>query len=54
MFINETGISDEIKERIEALKTADKLTNSGFDWEEYKEVATQFDDMEEDDFKVEV
>lgn len=54
LYVNETGIADEIKERIEALKAADRLTNSGFDWDEYQEAAAQFDDMDEEDFKVEV
>lgn len=46
LYINETGIADEIAERIENLKTADKLTNSGFDWGEYEQFADEVDDNE--------
>ena len=46
LYINETGIADEINERIENLKVADKLTNSGFDWGEYEKFAEEQDDNE--------
>ena len=42
----------EINERIENLKTADKLTNSGFDWGEYDEFANSVDENEE--FNIEI
>lgn len=46
LYINEPGIADEIAERIENLKVADKLTNSGFDWGEYEQFASEVDDSE--------
>ncbi len=46
LYINETGIAEEIAERIENLKVADKLTNSGFDWGEYEEFSNSVDDNE--------
>lgn len=46
-YINETGIAEEIAERIENLKVADKLTNSGFDWGEYEKFADDVKDIEE-------
>lgn len=52
LYINETGISDEIAERIENLKIADKLTNSGFDWGEYEQFAESVDETEEFDIDV--
>lgn len=47
LYINETGVAEEIKERIENLKVADKLTNSGFDWGDYDAFADDVDDAEE-------
>lgn len=52
LYINETAIGEEIKERIENLKTADKITNSGFDWGEYQEFADGVDENEE--FNIEI
>lgn len=52
LYINETSIGEEINERIENLKTADKLTNSGFDWGEYDEFANSVDENEE--FNIEI
>jgi hypothetical protein len=52
LYINETSIGEEINERIENLKAADKLTNSGFDWGEYDEFANSVDENEE--FNVEI
>jgi len=46
LYINETGVAEEIKERVENLKVADKLTNSGFDWGEYEAFADEVDDNE--------
>ena len=46
LYINETGVADEINERIENLKVADRLTNSGFDWGEYEQFAEDVDDNE--------
>lgn len=51
-YINETGIAEEIAERIENLKIADKLTNSGFDWGEYEKFAESVDDVEEFDVDI--
>lgn len=51
-YINETGIAEEIAERIENLKIADKLTNSGFDWGEYEKFAESVDDIEEFDVDI--
>lgn len=52
LYINETGIAEEIKERIEGLKTADKITGSGFDWGEYEDFAEEVDDNEEFDIDI--
>lgn len=52
LYINETPIGEEINERIENLKAADKLTNSGFDWGEYNEFANSVDENEE--FNIEI
>lgn len=52
LYINETAIGEEIKERIENLKTADKITNSGFDWGEYESFADDVDENEE--FNIEI
>lgn len=52
LYINETGIADEIAERIENLKTADRLTNSGFDWGEYESYADSVDESE--DFNIDI
>ena len=52
LYINETGISDEIQERIENLKAADRLTNSGFDWGEYNEFVETVDEQE--DFNIDI
>lgn len=51
-YINEPGIAEEIAERIENLKIADKLTNSGFDWGEYEQFAEDVDENE--DFNVDI
>lgn len=51
-YINETGIAEEIAERIENLKVADKLTNSGFDWGEYEQFAEDVDESE--DFNIDI
>ena len=52
LYINEPGIAEEIQERIENLKAADKLTNSGFDWGEYDEFAANVDTDEEFDVDI--
>ena len=52
LYINEPGAAEEIKERIQFLKEADKLTNSGFDWGEYDEFANNVDETEE--FEVDI
>lgn len=52
LYINETGVADEIAERIENLKIADKITNSGFDWGEYDSFAEDQDDQEEFDVDI--
>lgn len=52
LYINETGIADEINERIENLKISDKLTNSGFDWGEYEEFAENVDENEAFDLDI--
>ena len=41
------GVAEEINERIENLKMADKLTNSGFNWGEYENFANDVD-LDED------
>nr|DAI82456.1 MAG TPA: hypothetical protein [Caudoviricetes sp.] len=51
-YINETGIAEEIAERIENLKIADKLTNSGFDWGEYDRFAENVESVE--DFEIDI
>lgn len=52
IYINETGIAEEIAERIENLKIADRLTNSGFDWGEYEKYADDVDETEEFDIEI--
>lgn len=42
LYINETGIAEDIKERMEALKASDKLANEGFDWGEYESASEDF------------
>lgn len=52
LYINETGIADEINERIENLKVADRLANSGFDWGEYEQFAESVDENETFDLDI--
>ena len=52
LYINETGVAEEINERIENLKMADKLTNSGFNWGEYESFANDVD--LDEDFELDV
>lgn len=51
-YINEPGIAEEIEERIQNLKVADELTNSGFDWGEYETFASEVDENE--DFNIDI
>lgn len=53
MYINETGIAEEIKERIQGLQTADKIANSNFDWGEYEAYAADID-IENEDFEIDI
>lgn len=53
LYINETGVGDEITERIENLKVADKLTNSGFDWGGYEKFSEKVDE-EGEDFELDI
>lgn len=46
LYINETGISEEIEERINNLKIADRLNKEDFDWGEYNKFAESVDDNE--------
>lgn len=52
LYINETGIAEDIKERMEALKISDKLANEGFDWGEYKKATDEFD--LDQDFEIDI
>lgn len=52
LYINETGVAEEINERIENLKVADKLTGENFDWGEYENYADSVDDEEEFDIEI--
>lgn len=52
LYINETGIAEDVKERIESLKASDKITNSGFDWGEYQQFADDVDENEVFEFEI--
>lgn len=52
LYVNETGIAEEIQERIEQLKIADKLTGEDFDWGEYNKYAADIDETE--DFSIDI
>lgn len=52
LYINEDGIADEINERINNLKIADKLTGENFDWGEYQEFADNV--SEDEDFSIDI
>ena len=52
LYINETGIAEDIKERMEALKSSDKIIGDGFDWGEYTKAAEEFD--ENQDFEIDI
>lgn len=52
LYINETNVGTEIEERINNLKTADKLTGEDFDWGEYQKYVDDLDENEE--FKIEI
>lgn len=52
LYINETGIAEEIQERINQLKVADTLTGEDFDWGEYNKYAADVDETE--DFKIDI
>lgn len=52
MYLNETGIAEEIQERINGLKTSDAITGEDFDWDEYQRFADSVD--ENDTFEIEV
>ncbi len=52
LYVNETGVASEIQERIEGLKTADKLTGENFDWGEYRQYVEGIDENE--DFEIEI
>lgn len=52
LYINETGISEDIKERMEALKQSDKLANEGFDWGEYTQFADEY--TLDQDFEIDI
>lgn len=55
LYVQETGISEEIEQRIQNLKSAAALSNSQFDEKEfrdYMENSGNFDDFEEEEFEV--
>lgn len=52
LYINETGIAEDIKERMDALKASDKLANEGFDWGEYQSYADEF--TLDQDFEIDI
>lgn len=52
LYINETGIAEDIKERMEALKASDKLANEGFDWGEYQQYADEY--TLDQDFEIDI
>lgn len=55
LYVQETGISEEIEQRIQNLKSAAALSNSQFDEKEfrdYMENSGNFDEFEEEEFEV--
>ncbi len=52
LYINETGIAEDIKERMEALKVSDKLANEGFDWGEYNRASEDFEEIQDFDIDI--
>ena len=52
LYINETGIAEEISERINQLKISDKITGEDFNWGDYQKWADTLEDTEE--FQVEI
>lgn len=52
MYINEPGIAEEVKERIEGLKQIDKMNESDFDWKEYDEFEEDHDEKETFEFEI--
>lgn len=53
LYTNETGVAEEIKQRVESLKTAAKLEGTNFDEKEFKEYQEKFT-KEEEEFKVDI
>lgn len=56
LYVNETGIAEEIEQRIANLKLASELTGSKFDESEFREYVKEQGSarIEEEDFKIEI
>lgn len=52
LYVNETGVAEEIEERIKNLKTAAELEGDTFDEEDFRDYMENVDDDEAEDFKV--
>lgn len=56
LYVNETGVAEEIEARIENLKIAAELTGSKFDENEFREYMSEQGSarLEEEDFKIDI
>lgn len=55
LYVNETGVGDEIDQRIENLKTAAALEDEEFDEKDFRQYMKQIDDDDEDEeFRIDV
>ena len=53
LYVNETGIGEEIKERIEQLKIADQLTGEDFNWDEFSQYSNN-DNADDEQFEIDI
>lgn len=54
LYVNETGIAEEINERIENLKVAAELTDENFDEKEFRQYMDEEEVLEKEDFKIDL
>ena len=53
LYVNETGIGEEIKERIEQLKIADQLTGEDFNWDEFSQYSND-NNTDDEQFEIDI
>lgn len=54
LYVNETGVAEEIEERINNLKTAAELSGEEFNEKEFRDYIKNEDNAKEEDFKIEL